>query len=204
MLSETTFKLTVGLLASLSENPKPADHNQPTTGNLQELAIAIFSCPEFFESQKANMCSLFSHFGFRALTLGHDMNLYFGGSAITSASWPFHVLVLDHRAARHFVQGSHFYSNVHRQAQHLDKLNSGSAVKCVKRPRCKWLQSCTLMTKVLLVILKSNMAMPSPSRGRRGRNEDHRGHHLSQVSVRLLYVLRLVLKLPLTTSFFTA
>jgi hypothetical protein len=64
----------------------------PTEGLLEELIVAVLSCPGFSEKQKAAVAQKISAAGYERMTKGGP-GLHLGGTHPLSSSWPFLVLI---------------------------------------------------------------------------------------------------------------
>lgn len=80
------------LLRKTHANPR-RDNALPTTNTLQELVIAILSCPGFSESQKFIIMQNLNQGGFSAMAHPRGMNLRLGGTSKYAREWPFVALV---------------------------------------------------------------------------------------------------------------
>jgi len=79
------------------------EQSKPTNGTLQELAVAVLTCPGFSEQQKATIVTCMQQGGFGRYASARGMNLKFGGNSPIAGHWPFKVLARDPKATDEMV-----------------------------------------------------------------------------------------------------
>jgi len=135
LLYDATMALSKTLIILLrkAQGHPQVDISKPTPVTLQELTVAMLTCPGFSEMQKAAYIQQLTNGGYGQLADSRGMNLKFGGVGLLAPHWPFMAVVRDPAAQEDLVLVSlphpdlyPYYTNSH---------HSTSPASCAKRPR---------------------------------------------------------------------
>ncbi|KAK5114694.1 hypothetical protein LTR62_002267 [Meristemomyces frigidus] len=96
LLFDCCMSLSNVLVHSLSHgNQNQIENTKPTTATLQELTVAVLTCPGFSENMKYNYIEQLRTGGWEGMANGRGMNLKFGGVTPLAGVWPFLILARD-------------------------------------------------------------------------------------------------------------
>ncbi|KXT03832.1 hypothetical protein AC578_8926 [Pseudocercospora eumusae] len=99
---------------------------QPTSALLQELAVAMLSCPGFTEKQKAAIVSQLYQGNYQSMADGRGVNVQLGGRHEFSFVWPFSALSMLPDADPRLMR---YYAGLFRQATSKPTLAERQAAK---------------------------------------------------------------------------
>jgi len=105
LLYDATMALskTLVILLRKAQGHPQVDISKPTPATLQELTVAMLTCPGFSEMQKAAYIQQLTNGGYGQLADSRGMNLKFGGVGLLAPHWPFMAVVRDPAAQEDLV-----------------------------------------------------------------------------------------------------
>ncbi|EMC94317.1 hypothetical protein BAUCODRAFT_25533 [Baudoinia panamericana UAMH 10762] len=113
MIFSATMSITDSLLEELNRSRGKIDPSKPTPVTLQELTVAVLTCPGFSEQQKSKFVQKMGQTSFNGFTNSRGMNIVFGGVAQLARSWPFKVLAITPGVKQDMVT---YFANLLRDA----------------------------------------------------------------------------------------
>lgn len=96
------IRALIGFLRS-TQGERIADQTKPTPALLQELVVAICTCPGFNEKQKHEVITYLRNHGQGNLTVWRHGNMKLGGTSAIDAHWPFRVLARNPKHSDGYV-----------------------------------------------------------------------------------------------------
>ncbi|KAK1825158.1 hypothetical protein LTR12_000447 [Friedmanniomyces endolithicus] len=155
LLYDATMALSKTLIILLrkAQGHPQVDISKPTPVTLQELTVAMLTCPGFSEMQKAAYIQQLTNGGYGQLADSRGMNLKFGGVGLLAPHWPFMAVVRNPAAQEDLVL---YFARLMREAttgskplslvdRHRLRASGGSALGPFGSIRCEYGNAKTLV-----------------------------------------------------------
>nr|POF05949.1 hypothetical protein CFP56_53336 [Quercus suber] len=106
---DAAYACTRAILALVrhTQHVRADDPTRPTLALLQELVVAILTCPGFSEKQKHQVVLYLQKQGFKNMTRWGLGNVTFGGTSALAGHWPFLVLARNPKHSDRYIEVRH-------------------------------------------------------------------------------------------------